>query len=292
MRAPLHRRGFLKIVGGAAFAGAGGLVTASPAFAGTDGAAGHSGHHRIPVEHVSIQLYTLRNVLSQDLEGTLAALSAIGYRRVELAGTYGRTAQEFRRILDRHGLEATSSHVGLDAVRGDWAKALEDALTLGQRYIVCPWVPDRTADGFRRLAEDFNRAGALARQVGLKFGYHNHDFEFRIVDGGTRLYDVLLAECDPHLVHFELDLYWAVAGGVDPVQYLVRHPGRFRQFHVKDMARDGSWADLGTGIIDFPRIFRYARRAGIREYIVEHDNPPSPVDTARVGFEYLRHVRF
>lgn len=275
----INRRALL---GGAAALGLT-AVGASPA-----SAAPHGGC-RVPRSAVSVQLYTLRSVLATDLEGTLSALAAIGYRKVELAGLHGRTPAQFRAILDRTGLRATSSHVGLGS---DWPQAFRDARTLGNRFVVMPYAAFTTAAEWRQAAAELNRAGRLACRAGIRFGYHNHAHEFQPLATGERPWDILMAETDPRYVHLELDLYWAVTGGQDPVRLIRANRGRILQFHVKDRAPDGSFADLGTGTIDFPRIFAHSREAGVREYIVEHDQPPSPLDTARVGFEYLRDVRF
>jgi sugar phosphate isomerase/epimerase len=262
------------------------------AAAALEGTASAGTHHRggghVPRSAISIQLYSLRDMLAADLEGTLAALSRIGYRKVELAGLYGRTAKQLRAILKRHGLRATSGHV---AVGDDWETSLEDALTLGQTYIAHPWADFATADEWRRFADELESAGAAARAVGLRFGYHNHAHEFERLPTGEIPFDIITAT-DRRLVHLELDLYWAVTGGVDPVRLFREHRGRIKQFHVKDRAADGSFADLGEGTIDFPRIFAHGREAGVEEYIVERDTQPDPLRTARVGYDYLRRVRF
>ncbi|GLZ11788.1 sugar phosphate isomerase [Actinomadura sp. NBRC 104425] len=244
---------------------------------------------RVPRGAISIQLYTLRDLLSQDVEGTLRSLAAIGYRKVELAGTYGLTAAQFRRVLDRHGLHATSGHISLAE---DMAPMFEDCVTLGHRFAVVPWASFSTADEWKKLADDLNAAGRLARRYGLRFGYHNHSQEFQRLPTGEVPYDIITSRTDPRYVHLELDLYWAVAGGRDPVELIRAHRHRVLQFHVKDRAADGSFADLGTGTIDFPRIFSHSREAGVVEYIVEHDQPTAPLTTAEVGYEYLRAVRF
>lgn len=243
---------------------------------------------RVPRGAISIQLYTLRTLLAQDLEGTLAALADLGYRKVELAGLHGRTAAEFRALLDRYELRATSSHVGIDGT--DWSAALDDAHTLGQRFIVHPYADFATAAEWRTFADRLAAAGEAANEVGLRFGYHNHAHEFRRLPTGEVPFDIV-AGTDPTLVHLEMDLYWVVTGERDPVELMAAHPGRILQFHVKDRAADGSFADPGKGTIDFPQIFAHAREAGVREYIVEHDQPLSPLETARVGYEYLRTVR-
>lgn len=244
---------------------------------------------RVPRGAISIQLYTLRDLLSQDVEGTLRRLAAIGYRKVEPAGTHGRTAAQFRRILDRHGLHATSGHI---SPAEDMAPVFEDCAALGHRFAVVPWASFDTADEWKKLADDLNAAGRLARRYGLRFGYHNHAHEFQRLPTGEVPYDIITSRTDPGYVHLELDLYWAVAGGRDPVELIRAHRHRVLQFHVKDRAADGSFADLGTGTIDFPRIFSHSREAGVVEYIVEHDQPTAPLTTAEVGYRYLRTVRF
>lgn len=283
----LDRRTLFRMGAGAlaATGAVAGAVAASPSAA----AAGRDGTGRVPRGGISIQLFTLRSILAEDLEGTLAALADIGYRKVELAGTHGRSAAEFRAILDRHGLRATSSHVGID---GDFQRTLEDANILGQRFLCLPFADPGDADGYRRLAEQLNEAGEAARAAGLRFGYHNHAHEFQVVEGDTRGYDILVAETDRRLVHLQLDLYWAVAGGADPVVLFNQAGGRFLQFHVKDMAPDGGFADPGEGVIDFGRIFEHARRARVLEYIVENDQPVDALETARIGWSYLRNLRY
>ncbi|HEX6537411.1 MAG TPA: sugar phosphate isomerase/epimerase [Gemmatimonadaceae bacterium] len=232
--------------------------------------------------------------MDRDVEGTLAELARIGYAEVELAGLHGKTPREMRTILDRAGLRATSSHIAMRDIRERWPAALVDAHTLGQRWIVCPWIDesDRTPDGYRRVAEELDRAAEAARGAGLGFAYHNHDYEFAPIAGGVVPYDLLLAECDPALVRMELDLYWIAKAGRDPLAYFEAHPGRFPLVHVKDMARDGAMVDVGQGTIDFAAIFARHARAGIEHYFVEHDDPPSPLADARASYQYLRHLTF
>ncbi|KAB2352396.1 sugar phosphate isomerase/epimerase family protein [Actinomadura rudentiformis] len=275
------------LLGGVAATAAGLGVAALPGSAAASTTAPHR-HRRVPRGGISIQLYTLRSLLAADLEGTLAALARIGYRKVELAGLHGRTPAEFRAILDRYGLSATSSHVGID---GDWQKTLADARTLGNRFVVAPFAQFATAGEWRDYASRLNAAGKAARAAGLRFGYHNHAHEFQALPTGERPWDIITAT-DRRLVHLELDLYWAVTGGQDPVDLIRRNRGRILQFHCKDRAADGSFTDLGTGTIDFRRIFSHSREAGVLEYIVERDTQPDPLKTAQVGFDYLRTVRF
>ncbi|MBC6458332.1 sugar phosphate isomerase/epimerase family protein [Actinomadura sp. HBU206391] len=279
--------------------GAGAALTGTASATGTGRGHGHGhdhgrghghghGYGRVPRSAISIQLYSLRDLLAVDLEGTLEKLAEIGYEKVELAGLHGRTAKQFRAILNRHGLRATSGHVG---VSDNWQASLDDARTLGHRYIVHPYANFATADEWRAFADQLEPAGEAARKAGLQFGYHNHAHEFARLPTGEVPFDFITAT-DRRLVHLEVDLYWAMTGGVDPVSLFHAHRGRIKQFHVKDRAADGSFTDLGTGTIDFPRIFSHGHEAGVVEYIVERDTQPDPLKTARVGYDYLRRVRF
>ncbi|HVB30701.1 MAG TPA: sugar phosphate isomerase/epimerase [Gemmatimonadaceae bacterium] len=242
---------------------------------------------------IGLQLYTVRTAMAADVEGTLAAVAAIGYREVEFAGLFGRSPRDVRAMLGRHGLVAPSSHVAVPAAMDEWKRDLDDALVLGQSYIVCPWIDekDRTTDGLKRVAARFNAAGAAAKQAGLQFAYHNHDFEFTPVDGRLP-YDLLLAECDRSLVKMEIDIYWMVNGGQDPLAYLARDPSRFPMVHAKDRTADGKMADVGAGRIDFPKILGAFERAGLTHCFVERDDAPQPMASARASFAYLDRLTF
>lgn len=241
----------------------------------------------------ALQLYTLRTLLDYEAEATLSAVAAIGYRDVELAGLLGYRADQLRSMLDGVGLRAVSGHVGYDALVDPAGReaVLADALTLDQHFVVCPAAPERlrTAQGYREVAAALNTAGEFAHAVGLRLAYHNHDFDLA-QDGDTPRYDVLLEQTDPELVAFELDLYWAVAAGVDPVTLFERAPGRFPLVHVKDRAADGAFADLGAGTMDLPRLVAAAAGAGALHLIVEHDEPADPLATAAAGHAYLRDL--
>lgn len=298
----LNRR---QLLGAAAAAGAAGSLGIS----GAARAGGQHGHpRRVPRDQISVQLYTLRDQLRIDFEGSLAELAEIGYTRVEHAGFVGRTAAQFRAALDNAGLRATSGHVGIpqpfDA--NVWEAALEDANIVGNKYIVHPFFgqnaggPIRDAAIYRAFARDLNRAGALARRAGLDFGYHNHQAEFLRQNGTSQTgYDILTGETDPRLVHLEVDLFWAFRGARDPVDLIEKLHGRIKQVHVKDLDVNGSFADPGAGLIDFGRIFARSREAGLVEYIVERDDagtpPRTPADalkTAEVGYDFLASIRF
>jgi sugar phosphate isomerase/epimerase len=305
----VSRRRFLAAAAttAAAAGGSGALATTAGAHRRHRRREHRHGRDRIPRERISIQLYTVRDQLAIDFQGTLNALAEIGYRRVEHAGFVGRTVAQFKAGLDAAGLRATSGHVSIpqpfDAAA--WNAALQDALTLESRYIVHPFfgidfgtgAVARDTATWAAFAHDLNQAGRMARRVGLRLGYHNHNWEFfRLTDDPSRTaFDVLVEETDPRYVHFELDLFWSFRGAHDPVDIVDRIDGRVRQYHVKDMNQAGSFEDVGQGLIDFARIFR-AQQA--EEYIVERDDAGTPprtpaqaLDTARVGYEYLANLR-
>lgn len=245
------------------------------------------------LEPIGLQLYTVRGEMARNVDATLAAVSRIGYREVEFAGLFNHTAREVRAMLDAHGLMAPSSHVGMPRDMADWPATLEDALTLGQSYIITPSFPSRdlSPDGMKRIADQFNAAGAAARKAGLQFGFHNHSAEFTPVDGQVP-YDTLLAECDPHLVCFEIDIYWMITGGRDPLEYLARFPHRFPMVHAKGRAADGKMVDVGAGTIDYPKILAAFKRAGLQHCFVEHDHPADPMASAQASFNYLSALKF
>ncbi len=283
----ISRRSMLRGAAGAALAV--GAAGALPGVASAEGAA-HGGHWglRVPKSKISIQLYTLRSVLEVDLEGTLDALADIGYRKVELASTYGRTAKEFRKLLDRRHIKATSTHVGID---GDLDQAIADAKILGNKRSNVAWANFPTIAEWKTFADQLEAAGKAYRRAGIGFGYHNHNQEFALVDG-VRPYDVLTGRTTRRNVSFEMDLYWVVTGGADPVREFYKIAGRVKQYHVKDRAPDGGFADLGEGTIDFRRIFRANRPLEVEEYIVENDQPVDPLKCAETGYNYLANLRF
>lgn len=249
---------------------------------------------RDQIERIGLQLYTVRDLLEADFEGTLAAAAEIGYREVEFAGYFGRDPDEIRNALRRAGLTAPAVHVPLQAVLSDWERTIVTANVIGHRYLVVPSIPSnrrQTLGDYRRLANLFNRAAETARLVGLGFAYHNHAFEFEPLEGRVP-YDVLVEETDPDLVLLELDLYWIRRGGGDPLEYVERYPRRFPLVHVKDMDADGGIAPVGGGVIDFARIFTRREEAGIRHFFVEHDNPRDPLASIRASYEYLRELEF
>ncbi len=251
--------------------------------------------HGARIDKVGIQLYTVRDLMKADFEGTLAHVAEIGYKEVEFAGYFNHSPADVRAILDRHGLSAPSTHVG-DISTDAWKTSLDAAHTIGHEYIVVPWIPEerrRTLDGWKQVAADFNRAAEAARGAGIQFAYHNHDFEFPKVEGQVP-YDVLLQSTDPKLVQLEIDLYWITKGGQDPLNYFARWPGRVPLVHVKDSAGapEHKMVDVGQGKIDWKRIFAKRDQAGIKHFFVEHDQPPQPFDDIAASYKYLSQLEF
>jgi sugar phosphate isomerase/epimerase len=261
-----------------------------------------AGEHRI--EKVGLQLYTVRDQMKADFDGTLAKVAAIGYKEVEFAGYFGRTPQQVRAAVEKNGLSAPSTHVQYDELDEKFPSVIEASKIIGLDYIVCPWVPEQLRD-WKKVSEKFNRCGEQTQKAGIQFAYHNHWFEF-LPSNGKIPYDSILEMCDKDLVKMELDLCWITVGGGDPIKYFNEYPGRFPLVHVKDVKtlpkistggaqNFGDTVDLtevGSGIIDWKKIFRHSETAGIKHYIVEHDHPKQPFASIQISYEYLSKLRW
>jgi sugar phosphate isomerase/epimerase len=241
---------------------------------------------------IGIQLYTLRSLLEHDFDGTLARVAEIGYREVEFAGYYDRTPAQVREVLQRTGLSAPSAHIPYPASDDAWARALDEARTIGHAWVVIPWLDQslrRTPDDWTRFAQRLNQLGTRAKSVGLRLAYHNHDFELASnPSGGTHL-DLLLAQTDPQLVDYEMDVYWVTKAGAHPLAFMAKYPGRFPLLHLKDAtaAPERRMVDVGSGTIDFRALLKAARSQGLEHAFVEHDEPADPLATARASYAYL-----
>ncbi len=243
---------------------------------------------------LGVQLHTVRHVLAADVAGTLGALRRMGYDEVEFAGLPGADPHEVRAILDDVGLTAPAAHVGLDALQSDLGAHLEVADLLGHRFLVVPGLPEAlraSLDGYCRTAEALNALGERTRAAGVRLAYHNHSDEFEPFEAGRSGYDVLLDETDPTLVSMELDVFWAVHAGHDPVDWLSRFPGRFPLLHVKDRTAAGEMTDVGAGEIDFARILACAAQAGLEHVVVEHDEPADALASVCDSYAALVRLR-
>jgi sugar phosphate isomerase/epimerase len=291
------------------------LKTTAAWSAGALAAPALSSFLRVDSKALGLQLYTVRAAMSTDPTGTLAKVAQIGYNSLEGAtytGTekfYGMDAKTFGALLKGNGQVMRSCHyrLGEDAtdapltngvfngtILHDWDKTVEDAHTLGLQYMVCAWLSPKERlelDHYKQMAGEFNTAGEKCKAAGIQFCYHNHDFEFDPKYGATLPYQVLLENSDPKLVKFELDLFWATKAGHDPVTLFQQHPGRFPLWHLKDVAKTAPYdtAAVGTGSIDFKKIFTAAKTAGLKYWFVEQDRTPgSPFDAITESITYIK----
>lgn len=275
---------------------------------------------------IGIQLYTLADMLRTDLEGTIRKVAEIGYKTVETPSYMGKTPAQLRDSFDRNGLKCTSCHIAMrpgtseePGLTGDLAKLAADLHILGATHAICPAMaaPDdiklapvagegfrtivrvanaMSADHWKRMADQFNGIGRRLKADGIRFGYHNHNFEFVKV-GDTTGYELLIANTDPDLVTFELDVGWAAAAGRNPAELFTAHKGRFGAMHVKDLKASTTPnlelkmdpTEVGSGALDWKAIMPAAHAAGVREYFLEQEPPfeKGRLEAAQIGYKYL-----
>lgn len=250
---------------------------------------------------IGLQLYTLRDTIGQDPKGVLQKVASYGYKELETYGyndgkIFGMDFTEFCNFVKGLGMKVTSGHYGLDMIKGDnWVKAVEDAKKNGQKFMVVPYInePERkTIEDYKKICAALNAAGAVCNKHGIRFGYHNHAFEFETIDGQIP-YDVMLKELDPKKVGMEMDIFWVVNAGQDPVKYFKKYPHRFEQWHVKDMekADKNQNANVGTGSIDYKELFTHAKEAGLKRWYVEQETyPGDPMDSVAASAVYLKTI--
>ncbi len=256
-------------------------------------------------DQLGLQLWSVRGSFLQDPFAAMDMVAAYGIKEVETAGTARMTAKQFRWELEKRGLRATSAHVQYDALKADFAAVLNEVVALGAGYAIVPWIPhdgEFTADSARVAAADFNKWADAFAAAGIKFGYHPHGYEFGAgkLEGDTP-FDVLAAETAAHGVVFEMDVFWVVHGGADPLALLAKYPERWMGLHVKDIrkgaetgfATGGAPATdkviVGTGQIDWPTLLKASRAAGIRHFYIE-DESPDPLANIPQSLKYLRSL--
>lgn len=252
---------------------------------------------------VGIQLYTLRSDIGKDAKGTIKKVAQLGYKEVETFGYkegkfFDMPANEFAQFLKAEGLTSPSGHYfggGFflkDKWEEKWLPLLNDAKTIGQQYVVVPYLEEenRKSETYKVLTQKFNQAGEMAKAAGLQLAYHNHDFEFKDLGGQTG-YNILLKETDPNLVKMELDIYWAVKAGYNPVDLFKASPGRYVMWHVKDMDNTERkyFTEVGNGTINFKNIFANAKLSGMKHFFVEQDVCPGPaLDSVAKSISYIQ----
>lgn len=255
----------------------------------------------IALPNFGIQLYSLRDDLPKDPKGILKQVSEMGYKQAEgYEGPqglfWGMKHTEFKKYMDELGIAFISSHCDIEK---DFEKKAAQAGEIGMKYLIAPWIgPQKTLDDYKKFADTFNKRGEVCKKNGLKFAYHNHGYTFEQKDGQFPQ-DILMANTDPTLVDFEMDIYWVVRPGQDPETWLKKYPNRFTLCHVKDRLKtaaateDDASTDLGTGSIDFKKILKTASENGMQYYIMEqerYDNS-TPLKSAKAGAEYLKNLR-
>ncbi len=268
---------------------------------------------------LGLQLYSLRELLPKDFDGTLKAIAAAGYTEVEAAGFYAMSAQEFKTSMDKAGLSCVSAHYPLSMLQPQLESILDYAKQLGLQYVVCAspslkdpsrvklspkdpgyheaWVQAFTLDDWKWNAEQFNQIGARVKGYGMKFGYHNHTTAFRKL-GKVVPYDELMKLTDPDLVTFEMDCGWVAVAGYSPAELLTKYPTRISMLHVKDFdLKKGTEhlqsTELGRGTIDYVPIFEAAKKSGhITHYFVEQEEfDMSPLEAIKIDAEYMQNLK-
>ena len=284
------------------------------------------------IENIGLQVWSIAKTLERDFSSTIQMISQIGYKELELygpfpfstqkdkaswnaiapmldfsqSGYFNHSAKEFKKLLDSEGLSTTGMHVGLDTLRNKMGETAEAAHILGQQYAGIAKIPEderRSLDDYKRVADEFNIIGEKAKAYGIRFYYHNHGYGLKEVEGKIP-FDLILERTDPSLVYLEMDVFWTIAGGADPLKYLDNYHGRYKLMHVKDMTKqvrfsgDGGnpkqWTELfpyitdaGSGVIDYNTIISHAKKSGLEHFIIENDAITNPKDSLEKGYKYL-----
>lgn len=249
-----------------------------------------------------IQLYTLRDEMPKDPKGILKQLASFGYKQIEsyehdkLGMYWGMKNTEFKNYLDSLGMKIVSSHTN---IYKDFERKAQEAAEIGMEYLICPYLgPQKSLDLFKSAAQKFNECGEICRKNGLKFAYHNHDYSFQMLEGQLPQ-DVMMNNTDPKLVDYQMDIYWVVTAGEDPIQWFNKYPNRFRLAHVKDRAKGIPLSDkfhsttLGTGSIDYPRVLRAGKEKGLVYSIVEQEryDGTTPMQAVKDGAAYMQRIK-
>ncbi|MDP4261831.1 MAG: TIM barrel protein [Bacteroidota bacterium] len=248
------------------------------------------------IKNIGLQLYTFRKELLADAMGTLKQIAALGIKQIESASSdkghyYGLTAKEMKKVCKDLGMMLRSGHVHID---DKWQQTLHEVAESGQEYVICSTMPaaGQTIDNYKKAAEAFNKAGEDCKKLGLKFGYHNHDAEFE-KENGQVLYDILLANTQPDLVHMEMDLGWVIVGGQNPLDYFTRYPGRFPLWHLKDMDTVKKHSvEFGKGQLDITAMLSHRQQAGMKYMFIEQEEFASTAsESIKFDLDYLDKLK-
>lgn len=256
---------------------------------------------------LAIQLYTIRDAVSDDLEKALEQLAALGFTKLEIYGYngtfFGKSRTEFQTILQQTGLKVISSHHTTGMLHKDegtlldgWEKSVEDLHFIGSEYMVCSYIfpEERILENYKKLPELFEKSGEITQKAKIQFAYHNHDFEFEKLEDHKTIYDFILENTSSDLVKMELDLYWISKAGLDPLAYFEKHPGRFPLWHVKDMkAGTKDFTETGNGTINFKRIFSAREKAGLKHWFLEQDSSDKDIfESILISKKYILENSF
>jgi sugar phosphate isomerase/epimerase len=255
-------------------------------------------------DHIGLQLYSLRDAFKTDVPGSLDKVKSWGITEVETAGSYGMPPEKYRAMLDARGLKPVSGHFQYGPLDTDLDGVIREAKALGLQYVVCPWITHGatfTEQDAHKAAADFNKWGEALAKAGIKFGYHPHGYEFAPHGDGT-LFDVIARETKPEFVTFEMDVFWIVHPGKDPVKLMQKYPDRFSLMHLKDIRKGAptglftggaaltDCVTLGTGQVDWPAVLRQAAKIGVMHYFIE-DEAPTAEQQIPKSIEYLRGLK-
>jgi len=253
-------------------------------------------------DNFGLQLYTLRDVLPKDPKAVLKQVASFGYKQIEsydhdqLGIFWGMKNTEFKKLMDDLGMKIVSSHCDMNK---DFERKAAEAAEIGMAYLLCPYLgAQKKIDDFKKFADTFNQKGEICKKNGIRFGYHNHDYSFVPLEGQYPQ-DVMMQNTDKNLVDYEMDIYWVVTAGQDPIAWIDKYPGRFKLSHIKDRKRGVAQSErevsvvLGTGSIDFQKIIKEARAKGMDYYFVEQEayENTTPIDATRADAEYMKNFK-
>lgn len=287
-----NRRNFLKATGTLA---SGLLIGSRPAFS-MDEFSGNAA-----IKNFGLQLWSVRDDLAKDPKGVLKQVASFGYKQIEsFEGKqgifWGMTNKEFKKYMDQLGMTIISSHCDIN---NNFETKAAQAGEIGMKYLICPAIgAQKTVDDYKKAAEKFNACGEICKKHGLRFAYHNHGYSFTQFEG-IMPQDIMMQNTHPNLVDFQMDIYWVVTAGQDPIAWLNKYPGRFKLCHVKDRKKNAgpketdASVDLGTGSIDFSKILKVASSKGVQYYIVEqeHWDNSTPMKSAQVDAAYMKKFK-
>lgn len=243
---------------------------------------------------IGVQLYTLRNEAEKDLENVFNKITIMGYEQVELHSLYGLSPGKVKLLLDKYRLDAYATHRSYNELNNDLMGMMSDARILGLDYVIVPWLDIKeynTKEKWIAFSEGMNRIGRLLKAHDIQLAYHNHDFEFQALADGSVPFDILLEHTDPKAVALQLDLFWAVKAGKDPISIIEKNSGRVFSVHIKDMTKEGKMTEVGSGEIDFAKILNVGKQHGLKYFIVEHDNPDDALKSVETSINYLKKLK-